>query len=310
MCSCDRHVLFMRDVDRRVAEIANRQGGAITRIQLTGLGVTRGQIQHRVRRGRWDPIRKLGYRILPAESHEDHLLSAIALLPNAVVSHHSAASLHGFPALRKTEPHVSVHSRTTHHFPGVEVHRCHDLADSHVTTVAGLPVTSVERTIVDLAAKLSVKHLAFIVTRLLDQGALVADRLEIVAGSVARKGKPGTRNMRTVLETIEVTGPVSPLEKRGRALLSSHGLAPDRSEFPLPWAPHRRFDDAYPMQKLAIEWDSFRYHGERDAFESDRRRDREAIEHGWRILRFTWRDVNERPDGVVSSVRAAIDLAS
>ena len=300
----------MRDVDRRVAEIANRQGGAVTRAQVTELGMTRGQIQHRVQRGRWDPIRHLGYRVVPAESNGDHLLSAVALLPNAVVSHHSAAALHGFPALRETEPHVSVHSRTTHHFPGVKVHRCHDLADPHVTAVAGMPVTSVERTIVDLAATLSIKHLTYVVTRLLDQDAVVAERLAVVAGSVARKGKPGTRNMRTVLETIEVTGPVSPLEKRGRALLSSHGLAPERSEFPLPWAPHRRFDDAYPMHRLAIEWDSFRYHGERDAFESDRRRDREAVEHGWRVLRFTWRDVNEHPDGVVSSVRAALQMES
>lgn len=297
----------MRDIDRVVAELANRQGGAVSRSQLIDIGVTRGQIQHRIARRRWEPIRKLGYRVLPAEGSGDLLRSAVALLPSAVVSHHSAASLHGFPAISVPAPHVTVHTRTTHEYPDVVVHRCHDLRDADVTTVEGLPVTAPERTVVDLAALLSRKHLAFVARQLLDAQVIVPTRLASVAGLVARRGKPGTKKMRLVLEQLEIGDPGSPLEHRGRRLLAESGLAGFRSEFPLPWAPHRRFDDAYPDQRLAIEWDSFRHHGERDAFESDRRRDREAIERGWRVLRFTWRDVNERPGGVVESVRAALD---
>lgn len=287
--------------------MANRQGGAVSRSQLIGAGVTKGQIQHRVARKRWEPIRRLGYRVLPAGDSRDLLRSAVALLPSAVVSYHSAASMHGFPAIAEIEPHVSVHSRTTHEFPEVTVHRCHDIRDADITTIDGLPVTTPERTVVDLAAVLTRKHLSFVARQLLDAQVIVPARLAAVASLVARRGKPGTRKMRLVLEQLEIGDPGSPLEHRGRRLLTEHGLGGFRSEFPLPWAPHRRFDDAFPEMRLAIEWDSFRHHGERDAFESDRRRDREAIEQGWRVLRFTWRDVNDRPSDVVASVRAALD---
>jgi very-short-patch-repair endonuclease len=58
----------------------------------------------------------------------------------------------------------------------------------------------------------------------------------------------------------------------------------------------RRFDDAYPDHRLAIEWDGRRkYHGQFAAFEADRLRDREALLNGWRVVRFTWNDVNNRP---------------
>jgi hypothetical protein len=235
----------------------------------------------------------------------------VTVLERAVISHESAAEIHGFTRIPIGLAVVSVHSRTTHDFPGVRAVRCHDLDESHITSVGALPVTTVERTVVDLAAGRSPGHIGAIVDDLVSRNLLDFPTMVEIAGSVARKGKPGTVTMR---EVIELRGgeqrPQSELEKRARKLLKESGLPVPVPEFAIPWAPNRRFDDAYPQQKLAIEWDSRRYHGQLDAFEADRLRDREAAIHGWRIVRFTWHDVVERPHLVVETIRQLLSIAS
>ncbi len=295
--------------DSAAFDLARRQGGALSRSQAAGLGFTRGQIDYRVRRGLWKPVARLGYRLVEALDDTDLLSAACALLPAAVVFRRSAAVLHAIPSIGTEQPQVSVHSRTTHVFPGVEVHRCHDMADEHVTELRGLRVTTIERTVVDLAAELSIRHLSWVVDRLIAKQAMSVEVLERTASEVGRRGKPGTRSMRSIIEALDLGSEVSPLEQRGRALLAAHhGIPVIQSEYPVPWASHRRFDDAIPEAQLAIEWDSYRWHGQRDSFESDRRRDRDAASHGWRVLRFTWRDVTQHPDEVIQSVLDAISF--
>ncbi|MEX1270816.1 MAG: hypothetical protein WEB55_00005, partial [Acidimicrobiia bacterium] len=187
----------------------------------------------------------------------------------------------------------------------------HDLDDSHVTVVGALPVTTVERTVVDIAKTRHPKHIGAIVDDLVSRGALDFSTLAQIAESVARRGKPGTVTMRSVID--ERGGAMlsqSELERRARALIESSGLPQPIHEYAIPWAPERRFDDAYPEAKLAIEWDSRRFHGQLDAFEADRRRDRTAAIHGWRVVRFTWRDVVERPREIVNSIRLLLARAS
>ena len=296
--------------DTEAFRLARRQGGVISTSQTGELGFTPSQVRYRVRTRIWVPVSRLGYQLTDPVDVMDRLRMATTLLPAAVVGRRSAAVIHGFVSIDAEEAQVLVHSRTTHLFPGVVVHRCHDLADHHVTDVHGLRVTTVERTMVDLAIELSQRHLVWIADRLIADGVLSVSSLQRVASEVGRRGRPGTRRMREVIEALEV-GEVSPLEQRGRALLREADEVPAfESEYPFPWAPHRRFDDAFPAYQLAIEWDSYRWHGQRDRFESDRSRDQEAIARGWRVLRFTWRDVTQRPEQVVAAVTAAITLAS
>jgi hypothetical protein len=185
----------------------------------------------------------------------------------------------------------------------VDIRRSHDIDDWHVTRVDGLPVTTVERTVVDLAANRSVGHVGAIVDDLVTQGRLDLEFLRSAAESVARRGKPGTVTVRTVIERrLGLDHSESELERRARLVIANAGLPRPRSEYPIPWAPHRRFDDAYPKVKLAIEWDSRRYHGQLASFETDRQRDRDATINGWRVVRFTWSDVTERPHQVVDTI--------
>lgn len=298
----------MVHTDRAAIDLAHSQGGVLTRAQALALGFTRHQLEYRLETGRWQRVSDLGYRLLPSNDDFDQLMAAVSLLPAAVVSHESAGALHGFRWLKDAPATVSVHSRTTHSFEGVVVKRCHDLHDQHWVEYRGLRLTTPARTVFDLAASYGDRRLNRIVSGLMDAGHVSETELEEVLASVGRRGKPGTQRMRKLLAALGVGSHASELERRGRLLLPRHrcGCKPV-GEYEIPWLPRRRFDDAYPRHKVAVEWDSVRYHGQRDSFESDRQRDRTALERGWRVLRFTWVDVNERSGDVTTSVSAVLD---
>lgn len=290
--------------DRSAAMLAARQGGVLRNTQAFECGFTKGQIDQRVKDGRWWPIGRFGYRIIEMDGLWNLVRAAVAVLPNAVVSHEAAAEIHDFPKMPRGIASVSVHSRTTHQFPDVVVHRCHDLIETHIVKVSGLPVTSIPRTIVDLSPHISVSHLATILASLVTDRRIATREVRAVLGQVARRGKPGIQKLRTVLAERDL-GPQdgTVLERAGALLLRSRGIPEPHFEFPMPWNPTRRFDAAFPHAQLGIEWDSRRWHELVDAFATDRERDRQAVLHGWRVVRFTWVDVTEHPDQVADTVR-------
>ena len=104
--------------------------------------------------------------------------------------------------------------------------------------------------------------------------------------------------------------PDSVLEQRLLALIKESGLPEPTTQFRPAWlAPtNGRVDFAYPDQRLIIEGDSRKWHLLMKSFEIDRQRDNQAQLAGWRIFRFSWNDITERPDYVASAVRIALSL--
>lgn len=300
----------MSDLYRRAYDLALRNGGVVTRQELLDLGFTEGMIEWRLRRKQWEVVTRGTYRLAEPSDRRDLARSVLATWPGAVLSHESAAAIHGFPYVKETLLTVSHHSRTTHAFPGVVVRRTHDLDSWHVTEVDGVRVTTIARTVVDLAADRPASLIGRLVDDLVSATRLELVEIEAVVNSVARRGKPGMRTMHKVLDVR--VGPdrdASVLERRGREVIRRAGLPLPVPEYPIPWTTGRRFDDAYPELRLAIEWDSKRFHGQRAAFEADRARNRDAAIHGWHILRFTWEDVVSHPDRIIDSLRRFLAAA-
>jgi hypothetical protein len=297
--------------DRELTELAVQQGGVIRRDQALEHGFSKGVIGRRTRAGQWRSVGRFGYRVIDMHGMTNLVRAAVTVLPDAVVSHESAAEIHDFPKMPRGIASVSVHSRTTHDFPDVVVHRCHDLLKEHIVEVLGLPVTSIPRTIVDLATQLKSKHLEAIFGSLITEKRVATDEIKLVVDQIARRGKPGIQKIRSILEERE-TGPRdgTPLERRGAQILRTFGIPEPAFEFPLPWNPRKRFDAAFPHAKLAIEWDSRLWHDREDGFERDRERDRQALLHGWRVVRFTWSDVIHRPEEVADTVRRLLSSAT
>ena len=292
--------------ERALLTLAVKQGGIVLRSQAMEAGVSTGTIDRRLASGRWTCFAKGAYRLLPLESELDVLRAAVTVLPAAVVSHGSAARLHGLDPANEGRPTVLVHTKTTHSFPGVTVRRCHDLADSHVDVAEGLRVTTTARTIVDLAGVAPVGVVARTLDSALTTGLTTLDQVDAVLHDVARRGKPGVVSIRTLI--AERTGQDhsgSVLEARANKMVLDAGLDA-KLEYPIPWDRSRRFDVAFPDHRLAVEWDSRSWHTQMGAFESDRQRDRDAVVHGWRVLRFTWSDVNNRPRHVISTIAAVV----
>jgi very-short-patch-repair endonuclease len=65
-------------------------------------------------------------------------------------------------------------------------------------------------------------------------------------------------------------------------------------------------DVAFEAVRLALEFDGWAYHVTPDRFQSDRRRQNRLVAAGWTVLRFTWRDLTERPDYVISTITAML----
>ncbi|MEX2423672.1 MAG: type IV toxin-antitoxin system AbiEi family antitoxin domain-containing protein [Acidimicrobiia bacterium] len=297
----------MAQHDKLATDLASAQGGVITRRQALELGMSSRQIERRLASGSWELVKRGVYRLIPPGDRMDLMRTVLAAWPGAVVSHESAAAVHEFPYVEATRMIVSHHTRTTHEFPELTVKRTHDLDIWHVTTSSGVRLTTVARTIVDLAGERSVKHMGAIVDQLVSRKMVDLLEVEAVLGSIGRRGKPGTVTMREVLEArLGDDRSASVLERRGRDLIRDARLPTPVSEYPVPWTTGRRFDDAYPDRQIAIEWDSRRFHGQMASFEADRVKDRDGAVFGWKVLRFTWDDVHNHPDRVVETLRALL----
>jgi very-short-patch-repair endonuclease len=300
------HIVLMTP-DTNASNLASKQGGVLKRRQALDSGLSAHQIANRLRTHRWESIGRGAYRLFEIPGPQNLLRAAVAILPEAVASHQSAAAMHHFTKLNVDRVSVLVHSQTTHSFPGVDVRRAHDLFEWHTTRLRGIPVTTAARTVVDLSALLTSAHLATVIDDNTAARVLSLGGIRLVLDDVARRGKPGVRKLRNILDDrLGVDYSPSKLEHAGNDLLRSGGLVSFSTEYPIPWSPTRRFDVAFPEAELAVEWDSRRWHSQAQAFDSDRFRDRSAILNGWRLLRFTWADVHERPEMVVETVQSAL----
>jgi predicted transcriptional regulator of viral defense system len=139
--------------DRVIFELARRQHGVVARDQLIGAGITRRQVQIRVGRGSLHPVHRGVYAVGHdrISRHGRWLAAVLACGPNAVLSHRSAAALHGLLGARGC-PHVTVSHTGSRSPVGIHVHTARSLLPADRKLVNCIPVTSIPRTLLDLTA--------------------------------------------------------------------------------------------------------------------------------------------------------------
>jgi hypothetical protein len=294
----------------QVISYARRNGGVFTREEALALGMSARTLNRRAAEGVFVRIRP-GVLALPG-APDPHILDLHVACRKlgAVVTHQSAAYIHELDRPRHIKPTVSVQRNRTKDLVGVTVHQLNDLDPAHILEFEGLRVTSPERTIIDLAAVITERGL----TRVVDNG-LAAGRLDLgilqdLFTQLARRGKPGTTQLRKILEARggDFVAPDSELERLLLLVIEEAALPPPVRQFRAPWLRpvNGRVDLAYPDRRLLIEGDSRRWHMLAEAFETDRLRDNAAQLAGWRILRFTWLEITRNPERVVSTIRRAL----
>lgn len=273
-----------------MAELAALQHGVFARWQIRD--VSDKVVHDRIERGSWYRVLPLVYSLTPTLLPRGRMLAAaLTFGPEAVLSHRAAAAvwdLGPWPGglIDVTSPGRRKPRR------GVRLHR------AHVERVVrnGFPVTTVARTLVDQASHLPIG-------RLRDQfeNAERLGLLDIDSVSEQMPGRRGARKIRAVLaDWREPEMARSELEGEFRELCIEAAL-------PLPSfnvSLHGFEVDAYwPQHKLVVELDGWAYHRTRRAFEEDRRRAAALEARGYRVLRFTWRQVRGRTE-VVATLRS------
>ena len=276
-------------LDRRIAELADRFHGVVDVDQLRSVGATRREIGVRLERGRLIRLHRgvyaVGHRRLMPRGW--WLAAVRAIGAGAVLSHSHGAALRNLRPPPGGRINVTVLSKGRRQREGIRVHATLDLPPEHVTEHDGIPVTTVERTLVDLAGMLDVPALARALEEAEKQQLLDLPSLLAVAA-----GRPGARRIEKLLST-PMPHTRSDLEAAFVALCDRYGLPRPVMNAQV----HGYEVDAYwPQQKLAVEIDSWLHHGTRAAFERDRTRDADLQARGIATVRFSDEQITSRQD--------------
>jgi very-short-patch-repair endonuclease len=186
----------------------------------------------------------------------------------------------------------------------IQPHRLH-LQRTEVVRSDGLWTTTPARTIVDLSAALPPRPLRELVEVAQDVHRFNARE---IAASLARvPTRPGARELASLLELLQ------PDADNARSYLERLFLKGIRSaRLPLPQINHviagKRPDFVWPVQRLVVETDGYRWHSSKQAQQRDRKRDRELTALGWRPVRFTYEEVAFEPHRVADELRSLLSL--
>jgi predicted transcriptional regulator of viral defense system/very-short-patch-repair endonuclease len=298
-------------VDARIAELAARQHGVVSRGQVLAAGIAPTTLRDRVGRGQLVPLHRGVYAVGHAHlRREGHWLAAVlAAGPGAVLSHRDAAALH---ALRPSNrPRIELSTpRERKPTAKLDVHARRALAADDVTAVDGIPVTTVARALVDLAEVLSHQALMKALGKAERQGKLDVVGIEQALARVrGRRGGSGAK-LRAALAELAAAGTTmtrSALEDRFLCLLDAHDL-------PRP-ATNRHIagyegDAVWTTARLVVELDGWDAHKTRRAFQHDRAKGNAIQAAGYVLLRFTHDDVARRPNEVAAQIAARLSPTS
>jgi hypothetical protein len=284
---------------RPLADLANRQHGVVSIGQLQRLGYSRDQVRWAVRTGWLQSIDRsvyaVGHKRLSLEGQ--CFAAVLACGPGAVLSHHSAAWLHGLARWKPAPFHVTGPAARRPRLP-VRIHRARRLESVDLQRVEGLPTTSVPRTLLDMAAAVAFERLEKLVERseeleLFDLRAVE----ELLARTMGHHGQGRLRRAISLYKPSSFTR--SGLEKRWLELVLAAGLPQPHMNY----VEHGFELDCYwPEYRFAVELDVFETHGTRAAFERDRKRQEDLLLVGIAMDRVTGPRLESEPDEVIRRV--------
>ena len=299
-----------RHLDQRVSDLAEVQHGVVAVAQLLAIGLSRSQIAFRVRTGRLHAVEygvyAVGHRLL---TREGRWMAAVLSCGEGAVLSHRAAAAHW----RILPPPSELIDVTVSRRSGlrkrerIRIHRVTSLLHDEHTLHDGIPITTVARTLVDVAAGGRRRTVERAVEeserrRLFDLAAVDA----VLERHPRRPGAPLLRavlagyrddHLRTRME----------LERLFLGLCEEHRIPrPEVNAFVGPY----EVDLLWREAGLIAECDGWSTHATRAAFERDRARDAWLTARGYRVVRFTWRRALSVPGEVADLLRSLLAPAS
>jgi very-short-patch-repair endonuclease len=294
-------------LDRAVAALAGRQHGMVARWQLLKLGLTESMIKTRRRHGALHRLHHgvfaYGHRSITAESR--WMAATLAYGPHAVLSHRSAGHLWGLVPRARIAPEVTRPGRARKR-PHLVVHEAVLPADE-MGRRWGIPVTSVARTMLDLAATRPERE----VERAWNEMEVREYRHSLSIPDLLKRypGRKGSTVLARLADrkTLPVGITRNDFEESFLALIDRHGLPRPRMNAHV--ALRGRFyevDCFWEEQRVAIELDGGAAHKTLKAFNDDRERDRILAAERFTATRVTWDHLQNTPQEVADDLRAIL----
>lgn len=286
--------------------IAASQAGAFTRAQAIAGGLTQRQVAYRLKAGTFQNFVGVALRHRNTPETPQMLAHGTFLTwPNVILCGPTAAALSRVPVLL-TAAHVITQGRPNpikriipHEF---------DVAPWERDTWNGIQITTLSRSLIDAIILLPepAAHSLFV-------WSITRDRLSIPDLEIHLEhypGRWGNNRLRRFLLNAQ-RGIMSPAEELLQKILKQNRLTGWQADVAIRRERKvlARVDVLFPAERVVVEVDGRRYHGE-DRFQADRTRDNLLLSAGYLVLRFTWEDLTRRPREVVTRIGQALALST
>jgi len=307
-----RTISPMNRNERDIAERALRRLsvlGVFTTAMAYRAGLTPAVARRRIANERWIPVAGRGLidrGDLAGEEPDSARRRAVAgglTWPTAIVCHRTAGLLHDFPIADDGETHLAVEGRRAS-YRGLTPH-VHPVDADDVVRRYATGVTSRRRTALDCLALLPPREAERLLAWLRTREAVTLD--DLTQEIEARRGRPGVRQWRHLVALTE-GGALSELERRLHQLLRQAGLTGWEANVPVVVGGRilANVDVLFPAHRVIIEADGEEAHRDH---ERDRARRNALLLAGYAVLQFTWSQVNEQPDLVITQILQALRQA-
>jgi predicted transcriptional regulator of viral defense system len=309
---------------------AAKQHGVISAAEAANFEVTRAQLRSGVRRGDW-LTPHAGVLIAAAAPATWMQRCMIATQRSGgLISHRAAARLHDLDGFHGSESggrivggeaglvELTVPDSRSRAIGDFLVHRTCVLAPEDCTVTAGIAVTSIARTLVDLGAVVSDDRVEQALDDAIRRGYSLRWITETL-NRVDRPGPSGCASLRRVLARPDRQGPIpdSMFERSMERMAVAGGMPQPERQFRvydgLGFAHGglgilvAQLDAAWPAAKLGVEAHSARWHDGNRRGRADQRRDNRLAGLGWELLYLSWWDL-QHPATFQSDLAAAYAL--
>jgi very-short-patch-repair endonuclease/predicted transcriptional regulator of viral defense system len=302
--------LHQLPLEAAIVAVAERQHGVVSlpQLQLVG-GLGRAAVAKRAAVGRLHRVHRGVYAVGRPQltMHGRWMAAVLACGGGALLSRRSAAGLSGLRRDGRLATDVCVPCAGVRGRPGIDLHRSTTLAERDITTVDGIPCTTVARTLVDLGDVVNRRA----VERAVDQAEVLrVFDLRAVHEVLDRVGpRRGAGTLRAVLAGYEEpTITRRELEERFLALVRAASLPSPVVNAWITLDDNMAYqaDFLWRKQRLIVETDGRDVHTTRKAFEHDRERDQRLTLAGFTVVRFTWRQITREQRRVAAALASLL----
>ena len=282
--------------------MAARQHGTVATWQLLRLGYTEHVIRRLVAEGWLHPVHRgvyaVGHRRLSVKGR--WMAAVLACGPDALLSHRAAAALH---ELRTAPGMIDVTAATNRAVPGVRCHRSRSLRKPDRTVVDGIPVTSLNRTLLDMATVEHHQRLRSMLEAVQRRELLRPSQLEELLERST--GHRGVTPLKRALAELHEQAPwtQSQLERDFLELIREAGLPEPQTNVIVDGFP---VDCFWPQHNLVVELDGYDFHRGKRSFEDDRVKDAAHTLAGRRSIRVTGARVYDGRRQLLADLRALL----